>query len=70
MASSSIPSDWHFVLLDGIAASGGDASNRWVAKWGYRQLVSDPSHSDALLERDSNALAIFDRLVDTGSEAL
>ncbi len=34
-----LPSGWEFSLCDPKAASGGDSSNRWVAKWGYRELV-------------------------------
>lgn len=63
---SSLPGDWEFRLIDGIAASGGDASNRWVAMWGYAELVRDRQHSNALIERDPDALRIFDRRVDPG----
>jgi hypothetical protein len=56
-----LPTDWEFALLDGVAASGGDASNRWVAKWGYPDLVRDESHSDALIEGDPAALEVFFR---------
>jgi hypothetical protein len=56
-----LPTDWEFVLLDGVAASGGEASNGWVAKWGYPDLVRDESHSDALIERDPAALEVFFR---------
>jgi len=55
------PASWEFALLDGVAASGGDASNRWVAKWGYPELVREPDHTDRLIERDPVALAIFYR---------
>ncbi|HEY3924095.1 MAG TPA: hypothetical protein VGL75_05990 [Acidothermaceae bacterium] len=58
-AGNSIPDDWEFALFDGVAASGGAAGHRWVARWGYRQLVRDPRHSDALIERDPHALAIY-----------
>lgn len=58
--SGDIPPNWEFALYDGLAASGGDASNRWVARWGYHDLVQNPAHSDALLERDPVALHIFD----------
>jgi hypothetical protein len=54
-----LPSDWEFVLLDGVAACGGEASNRWVAKWGYPDLVRDDSHSDALMEGDPAALEVL-----------
>lgn len=54
-----IPDGWEFALLDGAAASGGNSSNRWVAKWGYAELVRDESHSDALIERDPSAIDIF-----------
>lgn len=53
-----LPSDWEFVLVDGLAASGGDASNRWVARWGYSELVHNARHSDELIERDPVALEI------------
>jgi hypothetical protein len=59
--ASSLPEDWEFVVLDGIAASGGDASNRWVAMWGYPELVRNRAHSDGLIDRDPQALAVFDR---------
>lgn len=58
-----IPSDWEFALLDGPACSGGDTSNRWLAKWGYSRLVRDPTHSDALIERDGDALNVFEEEV-------
>lgn len=54
-----VPEDWEFELLDGIAASGGDATNRCLAIWGYRDLVRDPEHSDKLIERDPEALEVF-----------
>jgi hypothetical protein len=56
-----LPADWHFVVRDGRAASGGDATNRWVAVWGYPDLVNDPRHGDGLIERDPDALKIFFR---------
>jgi hypothetical protein len=58
---ASFPSDWEFTVLDGHAASGGDPSNRWVARWGYPELVRDERHSDRLTERDPGALDIFFR---------
>ena len=59
--SGDVPNDWDFALYDGLAASGGDASNGWVARWGYDELVNNPNHSDALIERDPEALRIFDK---------
>ena len=56
-----LPADWEFAVVDGLGASGGDASNRWVARWGYPELVRDDRHSDALIERDPHALEIFAR---------
>jgi hypothetical protein len=66
---AAVPADWRFAVLDGRAASGGDASNRWVAKWGYEELVSDDGHSDALIERDPAALQIFFRELKKRSPA-
>ena len=54
-----LPAEWRFAVFDSPAASGGDASNRWVAKWGYSELVDDPTHSDRLIERDPEALEVF-----------
>jgi hypothetical protein len=55
------PQEWQFALLDPLAASGGNATNKWVARWGYSELVREPGHSDALIERNKEALSIFDR---------
>ncbi len=64
MSSSRLPEDWEFVILDRLAASGGEASNRWVAVWGYPELVRNRAHSDGLIERDPEALSIFDHEVN------
>ena len=56
-----LPNSWRFSVCDGVAASGGDASGRWVALWGYEELIEDHRHSDALIERDQSALEIFFR---------
>jgi hypothetical protein len=63
--STPLPADWEFVLVDSFAASGADASNRWVAVWGYPELVHDRSHSDRLIERDPAALEVFFRELAT-----
>jgi hypothetical protein len=68
ITSQHVPADWEFALLDGLAASGGDASNRWVARVGYPELVRNPSHSDELVERDPAALRIFFRELAETSE--
>jgi hypothetical protein len=54
-----VPDNWEFALVDGLAASGGAASNRWAAKWGYPELVRNASHSDGLMERDPAAIDVF-----------
>jgi hypothetical protein len=54
-----LPPAWRFALRDGARCSGTDLWTRWVAHWGYDQLVSDERHSDALMERDAEALAVF-----------
>jgi hypothetical protein len=64
-----LPSGWEFCLCDPKAASGGESLNRWVAKWGYRELVRNPDHSDGLIERDPEALKIFfEELAKRGEE--
>lgn len=58
--SGPIPSGWGFSLESGIRASGRDLwASPVVALWGYPELINDPSHMDALAERDPAALAIF-----------
>ena len=61
IAAQEIPPHWEFCLLDGVAASGGDSINRWVAKWGYPELVRDPAHSESLMDRNPVALDLFFR---------
>ena len=62
-----LPSEWEFGLFDGQAASGGEASDRWVALLGYPELVRDATHSDRLIERDAEALGVFFRELDKKS---
>jgi hypothetical protein len=59
--SQSVPAHWEFGLLDAKAASGGDSVDRWIAVWGYSELVRDTTHSDALMEGDPAALEVFFR---------
>jgi hypothetical protein len=59
--SQSVPADWEFALLDAKAASGGEYVSRWVALWGYSELVRDTAHSDALMEGDPAAVDVFFR---------
>jgi len=66
---TALPDEWEFVLLDGAAASGGDATNRWVARWGYAELVRNDRHSDGLIERDPAALEFFFRELERRSAA-
>lgn len=54
-----LPTDWEFAVLDAVGASGGDVSNRWVARWGYPELVHDDRHLEGLIERDPAALEVF-----------
>ncbi len=56
-----MPQHWKFGLKQGIQEEDGPGlwSNPLGAIWGYTELVSDEGHSDALLENDVGALAIF-----------
>ena len=54
-----IPDHWHFTLRDGAQHSGRDLWTRWVAQWGYEELIVQEDHSDSLIERHPDALAIF-----------
>lgn len=55
VADSRLPSDWFFVNYPD--------SDFLQAIWGYEELVVDEFHYDALLEREDDALAIFDSRV-------
>lgn len=54
-----IPAHWKFGLRSGITASGSHLWTQWVAIWGYEELVDDPGHSDALMERSRRAHTTF-----------
>jgi hypothetical protein len=56
-----IPGGWMCGLGDRISAAGADLWTRWVVKLGYAELVVDERHSDLLMERDPEALAVFER---------
>jgi hypothetical protein len=56
-----VPDGWLLGLCDGISTSGTELWTRWVIKCGYPELVENERHSDLLLERDPDALAIFER---------
>lgn len=58
---ATMPAEWEFAVLDGRAASGGEGSNPWAARWGYSELVQDSGHSDGLINRDPAALDVFSR---------
>lgn len=50
VSESSLPMEWYFNYY----------SNRTVpAIWGYKELVLDEEHHDALIERESDAIKIF-----------
>jgi hypothetical protein len=55
-----LPVGWRFVLRDGVRCSGPALFTRWVAHWGYEQLVSEEGHTDALMEREIQALGVFE----------
>lgn len=60
-----LPPGWEFALFDAVGASGGAVSNRWVARWGYAELVHDDGHLDGLIEREPAALEVFSRELAT-----
>lgn len=62
-----VPSDWRFCLHDGAAASGGAATQRWAARWGYPELATSDDHVRGLIERDPAELAIFAREFERAS---
>lgn len=65
-----VPHDWEFALLDGEAASGGDTLSKEAARWGYREMIRNPKHHDALIEREPEALkSFFEELARTENSA-
>jgi hypothetical protein len=54
-----LPAEWRFSLLEAIAYSGRDLWTRCIAVWGYPELVTDPTHMEALANRGERALQIF-----------
>ena len=54
-----MPDGWRFALRDGVSLSGRDLWTQWVVVCGYSTLVTDPTHSDRLMERDPAALRTF-----------
>ena len=55
-----MPDDWSFVVGPGIGMSGSKLwENPLVAMWGYRELVEDRGHLDALLDGDPEACGVF-----------
>lgn len=58
-----LPTQWEFTVRGQAVAEQKETQDRWVAVWGYPELVRNASHSDGLLERDRGALDIFSREV-------
>ena len=58
-------SDWSFVIGPGVGMSGSKLwENPLVAMWGYRELIEDRGHLDALLDGDLDACAVFYRRME------
>ena len=47
-----LPADWRFATRD-------EGESGMQAIWGYPELVDDPGHKDALIEREIAALTVF-----------
>jgi hypothetical protein len=62
LVEAPLPPGWRFALGSGVRASGRDLwSDPVVATWGYPELVDDPEHFSALLDKAPHAVAIFSR---------
>lgn len=59
-----VADSWHFAVRNGLLAAGGDPTGQWIAMWGYKELVFDPRHSEALIDREPEALAVFYRVMN------
>lgn len=58
--AAQLPSDWHFGVLAGIAATGrGLWEQPLQAVWGYPELVEDQGHIDGLGNREAESLSVF-----------
>lgn len=70
----SLPSIWSFAFYDrdgllGIPLDAGRDIGRWVARWGYEELVASELHNSALMDDDPVAIDIFDRAKRTIDDA-
>lgn len=54
-----LPPKWEFAVKSPAVAEGDETPDRWVALWGYPELVRNASHNTGLLERDRGALDLF-----------
>lgn len=62
-----IPQSWEFGLQSGIRASGYELwSDPSQAIWGYPELVRDPHHAAALVDREASAIDIFRNQAGSG----
>ncbi len=52
VVDGTLPADWRFATRD-------EGATGTQAIWGYPELVDDPGHKDALIEREPDALAVF-----------
>ncbi len=52
VVDGTLPADWRFATRD-------EGASGMQAIWGYPELVDDPGHKDALIEREPDALAVF-----------
>ena len=60
--SGAVPSGWEFGPREGIRLDGAALWERgMVSVWGYPEMVQKEDHLARLLERNSDAIAIFDR---------
>ncbi len=53
--AQALPPKWEFARLEDRSVTLDDP-HHWVAIWGYPELVHDASHSDRLIEGDSDHL--------------
>jgi hypothetical protein len=59
LGTQPMPDYWEFAVRDRLAASGGESFGKWVAIWGYPELVRNPAHSDGLIEGETEHLKLF-----------
>ena len=62
----SIPAGWEMRFIAADQPNPLTNVNGWGARWGYPELVNSDAHSDALMNREPDALRLFRERTEAG----